>query len=79
MQIQFRIDEKLKYALEKSVNNNINFLDLNIQIINNEIKNNWYRKPMWFGRYINFFSNHCLSHKIGIIYSLTDRANTFIR
>ena len=46
MQIQFRIDEKLKYALEKSVNNNINFLDLNIQIINNEIKNNWYRKPM---------------------------------
>ena len=23
---------------------------------------------------INFFSNHCLSYKIGIIYSLTDRA-----
>ena len=68
------MDKKLKFTLEKSNNNNINFLDLNIQIINNKIITNWYRKLIWSGRYINFFSNHNLSHKIGIIYSLTDRA-----
>ena len=54
------IDKKRIFTLERSVNNNINFLDLNIQIINNKIKTNWYRKPIWSGRYINFFSNHCL-------------------
>ena len=57
-----------------NVNNDINFLDLNIQIINNKIKTNWYRKPIWSGLYINLFSNHSLSHKIGMIYSLTYRA-----
>ena len=46
---------------------------LNIQIINNKIKNNWHRKPIW-SCYINFFSNHSLSDKIRIIYSITDRA-----
>ena len=59
---------------KKSINNNINFLDLNIQVINNKIKTNWYINPVWSGRYINFFSNHCLKYKIGIIYYLTDRA-----
>ena len=68
------IDKNLKFTLETSINNNINFLDLNIQIINNKIYKNWYRKQVWSGRYINFFSNHSLSDKIGIIYSLTDRA-----
>ena len=35
---------------------------------------NWYRKDVWSGHYLNFYSNHSLSNKIGIIYSLTDRA-----
>ena len=47
---------------------------MNIQIINNKIHINWYRKPICSGRYFNYFSNHSLSHKICIIYSLTDRA-----
>ena len=68
------IDKKLKFTLEIAINNNINFLDSNIQIIHNKIQTNWYRKSIWSGRYINFFSNHSVSHKIGIIYSLTDRA-----
>ena len=68
------INKKLKFTLEKSVNININFLDLNIQIINNKIKTNWFRNPIWSDRYINFFSNHSLSHKIGKTCSLTDRA-----
>ena len=68
------IDKNLKFTIEISVNNNINFLDLDIHIINNKIRINWYRKPIWSGLYVNFLSHHSLSHKIGIIYSLTDRA-----
>ena len=40
------MDKKLKFTLEKSINNNMNFLHLNIQVINNKIKSNWYRKPI---------------------------------
>ena len=40
------IDKKLKCTLEKFINNNINFLDSNIQIINNKITTNWYRKQI---------------------------------
>ena len=49
-------------------------LDLNIKIENNKIITNWYRKPIWSGRYLNFYSNRSLANKIDIIYSLTDRA-----
>ena len=41
------IDKKLKFTLEKSINNNINFLHLNIQVTNNKIKTNWYRKSIF--------------------------------
>ena len=32
------IDKKLKFTLDKSINNSINFLDINIQVIDNKIK-----------------------------------------
>ena len=66
------IHPKLIFTLEKS--DSINFLDFNIKVENNKIITNWYRKDVWSGRYLNFYSNHSLSNKIGIIYSLTDRA-----
>ena len=69
-----KIHSKLIFTLEKSVNDSINFLDLNIKVENNKIITNWYRKDVWSGRYLNFYSNHSLSKKIVIIYSLTDRA-----
>ena len=69
-----QIHPKLIFTLEKSVNDSINFLDLNIKVENNKIITNWYRKDVWSGRYLHFYSNHSLSNKIGIIYSLTDRA-----
>ena len=68
------IHPNLVFTKENSINDSINFLDLNIKVENNKIVTNWYRKPIWSGRYLNFYSNHSLSNKIGIIYSLTDRA-----
>ncbi|XP_043483513.1 uncharacterized protein LOC122511979 isoform X1 [Leptopilina heterotoma] len=69
------IDKHLKFTLELSNNNKINFLDLSLSIdSNNFIETNWFRKSIWTGRYMNFYSHHPLSYKIGIIYTLVDRA-----
>ena len=61
-----KIHQKFIFTLEKSVNDSINFLDLNIKVENNKIITNWYRKNVWSGRYLNSYSNHSLSNKIGI-------------
>lgn len=35
---------------------------------------NWYRKPTFSGRYVNYFSSHPHNYKIRVITSLVDRA-----
>lgn len=64
----------LKFTIEHEINNSIAFLDLYLTRENNKITTNWYRKPTWSGRLINFFSHHPFRQKIGIIYMLVDRA-----
>ena len=62
------------YEIENE-HNSINFL--NLTIIKNEdnsIKTNWFRKNTYSGRFLNYFSNHPLQHKIGIIKNLVDSA-----
>ena len=68
-------DKNLQFTVEIAQNNSINFLDIKI-IINNQrqIITNWYRKPTFSGRYLNFNSHHPLNNKIAIIYGLVDRA-----
>lgn len=51
----------------------INFLDTTIIIENNKIKFDLYHKPTFSGRYLNFWSQHPLTHKKGLIFSLLDR------
>ena len=41
-----KIHTKLIFKMEKSINNSINFLDLNIRVENNKIITNWYRKSV---------------------------------
>ena len=33
----------------------------------------WYQKPIFLGRFLNYFSNHLISQKKGIIFGLVDR------
>ena len=52
----------------------INFLDVTISINENGFGFDWYRKPTFSGRFLNFNSNHPMSQKRGTILSLIDRA-----
>jgi len=55
----------------------LNFLDVTV-IRNNElIEFNWYHKPTFSGRYLNFWSQHPISQKINTIAGLIDRIVLF--
>lgn len=67
--------EKLKFTYEIEKNKSINFLDINISYNNNgNIKTNWYTKPVWSGRYLNFNSFTPCKYKKSVVNSLVDRA-----
>jgi len=44
-----------------------------VRIVNGRLISNWFRKPTFSGRFLNFHSHHPLTHKRGTIMSLTDR------
>ena len=69
-------DKNLQFTVELSQNKNtISFLDLKIIIDNQRyLITNWYQKPTFSGRYLNYNSHHPHSNKIAIIYCLVDRA-----
>jgi len=51
----------------------LSFLDLTIIKKGNALTFDWFRKPSFSGRFLNFHSHHPFSHKRGTIYSLVDR------
>ena len=66
--------EHLQFTVERSRDNKISFLDIEVIVKNNCIITNWYRKPTFSGRLLNFHSQHPNNNKIAIIYSLVDKA-----
>lgn len=67
------LHKRLNFTIEIASNNILNFLDTSIIVNNNLIEFNWYRKPTFSGRFLNFFSQHPLSHKRGAVIGLIDR------
>ena len=65
---------KMKFTIEIEDDTGISFLDTKIKIENQKIITNWYRKPTWSGRVLNFYSHHPLSQKIAIIFNMVDKA-----
>ena len=64
----------IKFTLEKEKNHKLHFLDLAItRIPDAHAKINWYRKPTFSGRYLNFLSHHPLANKKAIIFGLVDK------
>ncbi|XP_018337091.1 PREDICTED: uncharacterized protein LOC108745430 [Trachymyrmex septentrionalis] len=64
---------RLQFTVKRG-GNTINFLDVTVSINKNRCNFDWYRKPTFLGRFLNFHSNHPLMQKKGIIFSLVDRA-----
>jgi len=40
--------------------NSLNFLDIKMKIKDNLLTFDWYHKPNFFSRFLNFFSNHLI-------------------
>jgi len=58
---------RIKFTLEYEENSSLSFLDLKLHKVNNRICINWYHKKTFSGRFLSFFSNHPLCHKVGTI------------
>lgn len=66
--------ERLKFTTEFCINNEINFLDLNIVLQDGIILLDWFQKKSFSGRMLSYYSEHPFSQKIGTLYNLFDRA-----
>ena len=67
-------DDRLKFTHEVEENGCISFLDLKIIRDKEKTITNWYQKPTFLGRFLNFQSHHPFTHKKGVIFNLVDRA-----
>lgn len=65
---------RLQFTSELEKDRSISFLDVLLIRDNNKIISNWYRKPTFSGRFLNFNSSHPTSHKRGMVFNLVDRA-----
>lgn len=66
---------RLKFTIEKENNSKIPFLDvLLIRNENGTIDTDWYHKPTFSERFLNYSSQHPLNQKINIIQNLKTRA-----
>jgi len=64
--------DRLKFTMEIGEGGRISFLDVTLIVENRIIIFDLYKKPTNSGRYLNFHSNHLMTHKKGVITSLFD-------
>lgn len=67
---------KLQFTLEKEINNSIAFLDVRLIRHNQLIETDWYHKPTFSERFLNYSSEHSLKQKINVINNLKIRATS---
>jgi len=64
---------RLKFTYEVECDNMLNFLNTSvIREDDGTIITNWFRKPTFSDRYINFYSNHPYQYKLNTITNLVD-------
>ena len=69
-----KFHEKIDFTYELQVKNQISFLDILVINDKGNLITNWYCKPTYSGRILNFYSNHPISQKKAMVYNLVDRA-----
>jgi len=65
---------RLKFTHEMERNNTLSFLNTSVIREGERLLTNWYRKPTYSGRYINYFSSHPKQYKLNTITNLVDQA-----
>jgi len=66
---------RLRFTCEIETNGTLNFLNTTvIREGDGSLVTNWFRKPTFSGRYINFYSNHPHQYKLNTIKNLVDHA-----
>ncbi|XP_071653246.1 uncharacterized protein [Temnothorax longispinosus] len=65
---------RLKFTIEIGENDTLNFLEITMILNNNRLTFDWFHKPTFSGRYLNFFSQHPACQKRGTAIGLIDRA-----
>ena len=68
-------NHEIQFTIKES-EGKICFLDILIIRDRNIIKTNWYYKPTWSGRFLNFLSHHPCKYKINAINNFVDRSIT---
>ena len=64
---------RIKFEVELESEGKLCFLDVMVYNNQDNIITDWYQKPTWTGRFLNFNSHHPLSQKIAIVYNLVDK------
>ncbi|XP_077986089.1 uncharacterized protein LOC144440576 [Glandiceps talaboti] len=73
------LDPDIKFTTEEEQDRSLAFLDTTTVIQDDgSLKTKIYRKPTHTDQYLNFYSNHPLQHKLGVIRTLHHRADTVI-
>src|SRR5436190_1071509 len=65
------IHPRLQFTMEIGVNDELNFLDVTLN--NKQLIFDWYHKPTFSERYLNFYSQHPICQKRGTVIRLIDR------
>ena len=66
-------NHKIQFTIENESDGKICFLDVLTMREGKEIKTNWYQKPTYSGRLLNFFLHHPLNYKTNVMNNLVDR------
>ncbi|XP_050315966.1 uncharacterized protein LOC126750390 [Anthonomus grandis grandis] len=65
---------RLQFTIEQEINCSLPFLDVKvIRSTDGTIKTDWYQKPTFSERILNYFSEHPMTHKINVIKNLKHR------
>jgi len=67
------IHPRLQFTFEVGRDNKLDFLDVSLILTDNHLIFDWYHKPTFSGRYLNYFSQHPVCQKRGTALGLIDR------
>ena len=66
-------NEHIQFTVEEERDNFVPFLDCKVIRDGTSLVTDWYTKPTFSGRFINYYSNHSFKHKMNTLIGMKDR------